>query len=229
MLNRTAAGDLNPLLLLPGSPAAPQLPREQPGLPLAGPDADLLPRTPGSAPTRIAWSNRVLNAEQRLAVREVLRGAHAPLPYIIFGPPGTGKTSTLVEAAYQVGVATHVCRAGQQWVRRTRACYVAVRLGWLTYLRRRALVCKSTWCVLHPEGLTAPSVGSQVSGYMVHLSRILSASPISPEYRRPWVPCRIRCAARCSAPTLPRRCCWWPPPTRRPTSCSRGCGTRDAH
>ncbi len=125
MLNRTSAGDLNPLMLLPGSPAAPQLPREQPGLPLAGPEADLLPRAPGSPPTRIAWSNRVLNAEQRLAVREVLRGAHAPLPYIIFGPPGTGKTSTLVEAAYQVGVAPHVCRGRQQWVRRACVCWRA--------------------------------------------------------------------------------------------------------
>lgn len=121
MLSRTAAGDLNPLLLLPGGAAAPRLPPPPRDLPIDGPDVDWLHPPPleeerrrGSvagagglmpaAPVRAKWGNRPLNAEQRLAVREVVRGAHAPLPYIIYGPPGTGKTSTLVEAAVQVRV-----------------------------------------------------------------------------------------------------------------------------
>ncbi|GFH23367.1 C2H2-type domain-containing protein, partial [Haematococcus lacustris] len=48
------------------------------------------------------WSDKRINAEQRTAVRAILKGDHAPLPYLIFGPPGTGKTMTATEAAAQV-------------------------------------------------------------------------------------------------------------------------------
>ena len=45
---------------------------------------------------------RTLNAEQRMAVASVLAGAGGDTPFALFGPPGTGKTVTLVECALQV-------------------------------------------------------------------------------------------------------------------------------
>ena len=42
-----------------------------------------------------------LNEEQRRAVALVLKAAAGRPPVAIFGPPGTGKTVTLVEAALQ--------------------------------------------------------------------------------------------------------------------------------
>lgn len=42
-----------------------------------------------------------LNPAQRLAVSSVLSGGGVSAPYVLFGPPGTGKTVTLVEAVLQ--------------------------------------------------------------------------------------------------------------------------------
>ncbi|KAH7729263.1 helicase mov-10-B.2-like protein, partial [Aphelenchoides avenae] len=39
-----------------------------------------------------------MNAMQRHAVMEILSGRHGGTPYLLFGPPGTGKTTTVVEA-----------------------------------------------------------------------------------------------------------------------------------
>ena len=42
------------------------------------------------------------NKEQLSAVFHILNGTSFPVPYIVFGPPGTGKTVTVVEAIKQV-------------------------------------------------------------------------------------------------------------------------------
>ncbi|XP_074500385.1 putative helicase mov-10-B.2 [Sebastes fasciatus] len=42
------------------------------------------------------------NPEQYLAVRHIVAGSSKPAPYLVFGPPGTGKTVTLVEAIKQI-------------------------------------------------------------------------------------------------------------------------------
>ncbi|KAJ3281806.1 hypothetical protein HK104_011261 [Borealophlyctis nickersoniae] len=64
-------------------------------------DGTILP--PGEMPKiELEMFDEDLNWEQRKAVQAVIRADYGNVPFIILGPPGTGKTKTVVEAIRQV-------------------------------------------------------------------------------------------------------------------------------
>ncbi|XP_046748757.1 putative helicase MOV-10 [Diprion similis] len=52
----------------------------------------------------LSWfdKNIATNTKQKQAIRNIVARTAHPAPYILFGPPGTGKTATLVEAISQI-------------------------------------------------------------------------------------------------------------------------------
>ncbi|XP_073812312.1 uncharacterized protein [Musca autumnalis] len=64
--------------------------------------ARLLPKEPSTISLVLYNRSIANNPEQYQAVRNIAEGPRNDATYIIFGPPGTGKTTTLVEAILQV-------------------------------------------------------------------------------------------------------------------------------
>ena len=44
----------------------------------------------------------MLNERQQTAIQHILEARGRPIPYILFGPPGTGKSVVIVEAILQI-------------------------------------------------------------------------------------------------------------------------------
>ncbi|GAA5975720.1 hypothetical protein JCM10908_005257 [Rhodotorula pacifica] len=64
-------------------------------------DVALMASPPEAADLDCDWVDASLNEEQQNAVRSILWGKQR-LPLLLHGPPGTGKTKTLVEAIFQI-------------------------------------------------------------------------------------------------------------------------------
>ncbi|CAJ1085150.1 putative helicase mov-10-B.1 isoform X1 [Xyrichtys novacula] len=67
--------------------------------PSAGSLSSLQPELPR---LRLFDSKLERNPEQYKAVQHIVAGSSKPAPYLVFGPPGTGKTVTVVEAIKQI-------------------------------------------------------------------------------------------------------------------------------
>lgn len=54
-----------------------------------------------------------VNLEQRMAVERIVSGTAGTAPFLVHGPPGTGKTVTIVEAILQVQFINSMVDGGQ--------------------------------------------------------------------------------------------------------------------
>lgn len=52
---------------------------------------------------KFEWMNKSIkkNKEQQTAIKNIVNRSSFPSPYVVFGPPGTGKTTTIIEAIAQ--------------------------------------------------------------------------------------------------------------------------------
>ncbi|KAG8704637.1 hypothetical protein FRC11_009731 [Ceratobasidium sp. 423] len=69
------------------------------------------------------------NPRQKLAVERIISMAPGDIPFIIFGPPGTGKTTVVVEAIHQVMAVQPTCRILVCAPSNSAADLLAQRLG----------------------------------------------------------------------------------------------------
>ncbi|XP_058263651.1 RNA helicase Mov10l1 [Hemibagrus wyckioides] len=87
-----------------------------------------------------------LNPAQKEAVKRILGGECRPTPYVLFGPPGTGKTITLIEAILQVyyrvpGSRVLVCAPSN-----SAADLICIRLHETGYLQAASLARVNATC-----------------------------------------------------------------------------------
>lgn len=66
------------------------------------PSVGVLQTTLSPGQFTIDWLDSHLNFEQKRAVQAITKAEYGTVPYLISGPPGTGKTKTLVETALQL-------------------------------------------------------------------------------------------------------------------------------
>uniref|UniRef100_A0A7N8WR99 RNA helicase n=1 Tax=Mastacembelus armatus TaxID=205130 RepID=A0A7N8WR99_9TELE len=69
----------------------------------------LFPAAPALPQPELFDSKLEKNPEQYQAVQHIVAGSSRPAPYVVFGPPGTGKTVTLVEAIKQIEKTKPLC------------------------------------------------------------------------------------------------------------------------
>ncbi|XP_028814623.1 RNA helicase Mov10l1, partial [Denticeps clupeoides] len=104
--------------------------------------------------------NPKLNPAQKEAVKRVLAGECRPTPYILFGPPGTGKTITLIEIILQVFHRLPYSRMLVCTPSNSAADLICVRLHDSGYLNVASLARVNATC--RPEG-AIPEVLRQYS------------------------------------------------------------------